>query len=108
MGIWENIDVSDSIMELIIARIDNAEFDGLAPWFNLLYPLLEVADTLQQQRVAFAMGQINQVMRTYSKYLRFTEEMALLFLPMYDVPVCRNWMVKNKEKWIWIDSYLRK
>jgi len=104
---WNNEKLSNLYERFIKTGINDAEHDTIPNWFTLLKPLITMKDSLNENRVAYFLGSILQIIDKFRNYPKFTRTVITELFDLYEEhECCRIWLDRNRARWTWVENWL--
>jgi len=105
--VWDQKKVTDRVIRAAVHEIEEKPYDKMRCYFRVLLALLDVEDSLQDQRIEWILSAFLTAMEGQSKYWKCTDlciEHLIRFAKLSEK--ARAWLITNSTKLDWIAKWL--
>jgi hypothetical protein len=105
---WRWSAYSDAVISIVLEGIRKSNEHGVAPYFQVLLPFLQLDDGLQSRRVQTLLQGLVTILQQYSTgHSRFLHASVERILDLIDqVPAVLQAWLELRHEWCWLDSWL--
>jgi len=94
-------------LQVLKKQIKLAEFDALAPFYQIMAKLLFMKDSLQTFRIGLVVPKLLKIIEKFKKYPKYTREsISQFFMAADNNQTLLNWLEREKDSWTWIEEWL--
>lgn len=102
---WNDKDAFNELLNVVVAGLNENDYDGLKPFFTLFYHILLTSAKADKTELRFerAMNILMETMENNQQYYKFMEVVyEYLFKLAAALPQVAEWLKTNRDRFKWL------